>query len=596
MGRKLGIDIAAEAPWGSHFAFFYEVNEDLIKISIPFLRAGLESNEYCLWVTPKYESGELEQIMRSSVPNFETYKKKQQFEIMPYLDWHLYKNGYFGRPLEKASEKYNQALANGYDGLRFIGDLSWAESEQWDNIKAYEADLDKLIEKNKMIVICSYSYEKCNADYILHILASHQLGFIKSGEGFEIIEASLIKIKRKLFGKEIVTRKKLEEQLIQSQKMEAVGRLAGGVAHDFNNLLMVILGHDEFLIRKLHPDDPLYRDAQAIQQAAERAAALTRQLLAFSRKQILQFRILNLNEVVEHVQGMLRRLIGEDIEMITVLDAALGNVKADPGQIEQVIMNLAINARDAMPRGGKLAISTANIEFPVPHYCKFETLPPGRYVMLSVSDTGVGLDAEMQAHVFEPFYTTKELGKGTGLGLSTVYGIAKQSEGCIDVDSQPGLGTTFKIYFPRVEESMAAAAEPAPSSRLHGSETILVVEDSDMVRELITDALQMHGYKVLAARNGDEALRLFEQHQGPIHLMLTDVVMPKMSGQELFRRLAPLHPEMKVLYMSAYAEDVIGSREVLEQGINFIQKPFTLDMLLQTVRQMINTRPPTRLQ
>ena len=444
-----------------------------------------------------------------------------------------------------------------------------------------------------MIVICSYSYEKCNVDYILRILVSHQLSFIKSGEGFEIIEASLIKIKKRLFGKEIVTRKKLEEQLIQSQKMEAVGRLAGGVAHDFNNLLTVILGHDEFLLRKLHPDDPLHRDAQAIQQAVERASALTRQLLAFSRKQILQLRILNLNEVVEYAQGMLRRLIGEDIELITVLDAALGNVKADPGQIEQVIMNLAINARDAMSHGGKLVIATANGEFPVAHYCKFETIPPGRYVILSVSDAGVGLNEEMQAHMFEPFYTTKELGKGTGLGLSTVYGIVKQSGGCIDVISHPGVGTTFKIYFPQVEETVAAAAEPLPPSRLHGSESVLVVEDADMVRQLITDALQIHGYKVITASNGDEALRLFEQHQGPIHLMLTDVVMPKMSAQELVKRLAPLHPEMKVLYMSAYAEDIIGQRGVLEQGTNFIQKPFTLDVLMQTVRQAIDQSPGT---
>jgi signal transduction histidine kinase/CheY-like chemotaxis protein len=587
MGRKLGIDIAIEAPWGSHFAYFYEKMEDLIKISVPFLRAGLEGNEYCLWVIPEFAHGEAEQIMRSSIPNFETYQKNNQVEIIHYLDWYLQEVSRFDHPLKKYIEKYNQALSNSYDGLRAVGDLSWAERGDWENVKVFENNLDEFIKNKKMMVICTYSFENCNADYVIHILANHQLGFVKSGDDLEIVETSLIKMTQSLYGKEIVTRKKLEEQLIQSRKMEAVGRLAGGVAHDFNNMLTAIIGHDEILLKGLPPDDPLYGDAHEIMKAAERAAALTRQLLAFSRKQILQPQVINLNAMIKHIQGMLQRLIREEIEVVTVLDATLGNVQADPGQIEQVIMNLALNARDAMPRGGKLTIETANAEFSAPHHCVFEAVSPGRYAVLSVSDTGVGLDEEIQAHMFEPFYTTKEIGKGTGLGLSTVYGIVKQSEGCIDVISQPGSGTTFKIYFPQVEESVAAM-EAQPATHLQGSETILVVEDDEMVRQLIAEAFQMYGYTVLVASNGDEALLLGERHPGPIHLMVTDVVMPKMCGRELADRLAPLHPEMKVLYMSAYADDIIGHRGVLEDGTLFIPKPFTLAVLMQKVRQALD--------
>lgn len=586
MGRKLGIDFATEAPWGSHFAYFYERYEELLKICIPFFRAGLESNEYCLWVTPKFDDKDLEQNVQRSIPNFQDYKKRHQFEIIPLSKEDLNEKDFFNRRLETFSQKYNYALENGFDGLRAVGDLSWAERKEWKIINDFERFMDKVIERSKIIAVCTYSMTKCTADYVLHILANHQLSFIRKREGFEIIEASLVKIKSKFLDKEIITRKKLEEQLIQSQKMEAVGRLAGGVAHDFNNLLTIILGHDEYLLKKLPPDDPLYRDAQEIQQAAERAATLTRQLLAFSRKQILQPRILNLNDLVEHVQGMLRRLIGEDIELITALDAALGDVEADPGQIEQVIMNLAINARDAMPQGGKLIIATANTESPVIHYCMFESLSPGRYINLSVSDTGVGMDAETLAHVFEPFYTTKELGKGTGLGLSTVYGIVKQNGGCIDIITQPGVGTTFQIYLPQVEKKRAVT-ETQPPTQLRGSETILVVEDEDMVRQLLIEALKRYGYQVLGAGNSDEAVSLAKGYQGPIPLLVTDVVLPKMDGRELAERLTFSHPEMKVLYMSGYMNDM-KNHGTLDEDLHFIQKPFTPDALCQRIRQILD--------
>jgi PAS domain S-box-containing protein len=392
---------------------------------------------------------------------------------------------------------------------------------------------------------------------------------------------------------DITERRELEDKLLHAQKMEAVGRLAGGVAHDFNNMLMAIMGYAEMILEGLRLDDPLHRKASGIMKATDRAAALTRQLLAFSRKQILQPQVINLNAVVNDTRDMLRRLIGEDIELVTVLDPSLGNVKADPGQIEQVIMNLAVNARDAMPQGGKLAIQTGNIEFIEPYDCKFEIAAPGHYAVLAVSDTGEGMDERTQANLFEPFYTTKELGKGTGLGLSTVYGIVKQSDGCIEVQSQPGVGTTFKIYLPLVQEAIAAV-ETMTVTRLRGSETILVVEDDDMVRQLIVDALGLYGYKILPASNGGEALLLCERHREPIQLMLTDVVMPHMSGRELAERLAPLHPEMKVLYMSGYTEEIVGPRGVLQKGALFIQKPFTPTILVRKVRQVLDARDGNR--
>ncbi|MCX5892394.1 MAG: PAS domain S-box protein [Deltaproteobacteria bacterium] len=385
---------------------------------------------------------------------------------------------------------------------------------------------------------------------------------------------------------DITERKQLEDTLLHAQKMEAVGRLAGGVAHDFNNMLTAIMGYVEMLQGSLPQDDPLSYAVEGINKAAERAAALTRQLLAFSRKQLLQPQIVNLNAVVQDTEAMLRRLIGEDIALVKVLDPALGNIRADRGQIEQVIMNLAINARDAMPQGGKLTFQTAHITFAEPHGCQFEIAPPGQYIMLAVSDTGVGMDVELQDHLFEPFFTTKEVGKGTGLGLSTVYGIVKQSEGCIEVQSRPGVGTIFKIYLPWVKEALTPEIT-APPTKLEGSETILVVEDEDLVRQLITDVLERYGYRVLSAGNPGEALLLSERHRGPIPLMLTDVVMPQMSGRCLAESLAPRHPEMQVLYMSGYTEDIIGHRGVLENGRLFIQKPFTPAALAQKVRQAL---------
>ena len=384
--------------------------------------------------------------------------------------------------------------------------------------------------------------------------------------------------------------KRLEAQLLQSQKMEAIGRLAGGVAHDFNNLLTAIIGYSEFLLHGLNSYDPRRGDVEEIRKAADRAAALTRQLLAFSRKQVLQPEVLNLNAIVVNLEKMLQRLLGEDIELVTALDPHLGRVKADPGQIEQVIVNLAVNARDAMPQGGKLTVETVNVYLDEDYAHQHTEVQPGPYVMLAVSDTGVGMDEETKSHLFEPFFTTKELGRGTGLGLSTVYGIVKQSGGHITVYSEPGLGTTFKIYLPQTEESGETAVRaPTRPAALHGQETILVVEDAEPVRDMARQVLVRQGYTVLEAQNGEEALRLNASHEGPIHLLVTDVVMPGgMSGRQLAERLTATRPEMRVLYMSGYTDNAIVHRGLLEPGIAFLQKPFAPDTLTLKVRETLD--------
>src|ERR1051325_2254435 len=359
--------------------------------------------------------------------------------------------------------------------------------------------------------------------------------------------------------------------------MEAVGRLAGGIAHDFNNLLTVITSYSDLVLEELALDDPKRDDVEQIRKAAQGAAALTRHLLAFSRQEVLEPQILDLKATVTGTKKLLRRLIGADVEVTTSLAPDLGAVKADPGQLEQIIINLAINARDAMPEGGRLAIDACNVEN--------APARPGRYVMLALSDTGIGMDDETKARIFEPFFTTKESGKGTGLGLATVYGIVKRAGGFISVESEPGRGTSFKIYLPRVDEpiapavTLAAAAEPR-----RGTETVLVVEDAASVRVVTRQVLERYGYVVLEAPNGETALRLAAKHHGPIQLLVTDVIMPGLSGRQLAGQLAPLRPEMKVLYVSGYADDV-------ESGVAYLQKPFTPQTLARRVRAALDASP-----
>ena len=382
--------------------------------------------------------------------------------------------------------------------------------------------------------------------------------------------------------------RKTEEQLRQSQKLEAVGKLAGGIAHDFNNLLTAIIGYNDLALRKLQPDDALRRNLEEIGRASESAANLTRQLLAFSRKQMLQPKVLDLNSIVFDMDRMLRRLIGEDIDLVTLLEPRLGQVKADPGQIEQVIMNLAVNARDAMPKGGKLTIETKNVYLDRAYASTHPSVQPGKYVMLAVSDSGTGMDVETQARIFEPFFTTKEVGRGTGLGLSMIYGIVKQSGGNIWVYSEPGHGTTFKIYLPRIEEEASTESTLVTAGTARGTETILVVEDEAGLRELIKEILEEEGYTVLATHDGHEALSICEQHDESIDLLITDVVMPGLSGRELAERLADNRPQVKVLFMSGYTDDAVVRHGVLEAEALFLQKPFTPDALARKVREVLD--------
>ena len=374
------------------------------------------------------------------------------------------------------------------------------------------------------------------------------------------------------------------EQLRQAQKMEAVGRLAGGVAHDFNNLLTAIMGYSDFLLMKMGDGDPSRQYVEEIKKAGERAASLTRQLLAFSRKQVLQPKVLDLNSIVADINKMLGRLIGEDIVIETSTDLRLGHVKADPGQIEQVIMNLVVNARDAMPGGGRLLIKTANVELDEGG----ASLDAGSYVMLMVSDTGTGMDKQTQSHIFEPFFTTKEQGKGTGLGLSTVYGIVSQSGGAIEVESEPGRGTTFKILLPRVDGPVEVKAMAGSlDAQAPAVETILLVEDEDVVRKLVSEVLCSNGYRVLEAANGRDALQICELHSEPIHLMVTDVVMPHIGGRELAEEMKRIRPATQVLYVSGHTEDAIVHHGVSDREMNFLQKPFTPLALIAKVRQIL---------
>ncbi len=394
---------------------------------------------------------------------------------------------------------------------------------------------------------------------------------------------------------DITDRKQLEGQLQQARRMEAVGRLAGGIAHDFNNLLTIIKGYTELGLTRAKNQPEIRADLERIEDASERAAALVRQLLAFSRRQVLQPKALDLNGIVVGLDKLLRRLMDEDIEMKTIVGKDLGTIKADPGQVEQVIMNLVVNARDAMPDGGRLTVETENVELDSAYARDHATVRPGRYIMLAVSDTGVGMSADTIAHIFEPFYTTKESGRGTGLGLSTAYGIVKQSGGYIWVYSEPGEGTTFKVYLPRVDEpAEALTTKKAPSADCAGTETILLVEDEPQLRELTRMALASRGYSVVEAVNPDEAEHLAEKYGAKIHLLLTDVIMPGISGRELAKRLSARHPALRILYMSGYTYNVIAQGGTLERGVAFLQKPFTPSALIEKVREVLDAGVPAR--
>ena len=393
-----------------------------------------------------------------------------------------------------------------------------------------------------------------------------------------------------VFAEDVTEKRILERQLQMAGKMEAIGRLSGGIAHDFNNLLGVIIGYSQLFKRKLDPQSPLLEHAQEIEKAGQRAAALTRQLLAFSRQQVLSPAVLNLNDLVTDMVKMLPRLIGEDITVSTSMAADLGSVKADRGQIEQVIMNLAVNARDAMPQGGKLRIETSNRALDQAYARHHPGARPGQYVMLKVVDSGMGIDADTLGHIFEPFFTTKEVGKGTGLGLATVYGVVKQSDGYIWVDSEVGKGASFQVFLPKVDEESGGAvfAKRTKDEVKGGAETVLLVEDSEPLRKLTKSFLESHGFRVLTAQDGEEALRVADRHSGSIHLLATDVVMPGINGRVLAERLVTKRPTMKVLFMSGYTDSFIAVHGVLDPGMALLNKPFTEDELTEKVREVLD--------
>jgi PAS domain S-box-containing protein len=466
----------------------------------------------------------------------------------------------------------------GYDNAtelrgRHLGSL-YADAQQWFQTADY---FHARKEFNNLTTECV----RKDGTPIVARISGRSIPNGKSGDSYEI------------FIEDVTETRTLELQLRQAQKMEAIGRLAGGIAHDFNNLLMVISGYSEFLLERLGPDPRLRGPAQEISNATQRATSLTRQLLAFSRKQMLAPKVLDLNEVVAENLKMLTRMIGEDIDLVMVPGPVLGAVRADPGQIDQVIMNLAVNARDAMPQGGKLTIETANVALDEAFVRTHSPLTAGEYVMLAISDTGVGMDVDTQSRIFEPFFTTKGA-KGTGLGLSTVYGIVKQSGGFIFVDSQPQRGTAFRAYFPRVDGREDAAAAQDSLGLPHadrGQETILLVEDEGNLRRLARQYLETQGYKILEAEDGAAALQIVDGYRGKIDLLLTDVIMPGMNGRELAAQIANLLPSMRVLYMSGYTENAVGHDGTIDVGVTLLQKPFSLPALKECVREVLDSEP-----
>jgi two-component system, cell cycle sensor histidine kinase and response regulator CckA len=500
--------------------------------------------------------------------------------------------------LKASTERYHALMEHGKDAI-FVNDVNGIVEEV--NRAAEQlvgATRDQIVGRNFLETLPAEDREQVLGEFRETLEHGHSLELrqvrIQRPDGTIVpaeVTASVVEIGGKPFVvghlRDVSERNAMAEQLRVAQKMEAVGQLAGGVAHDFNNLLTAILGYSQLLAPELAGNPDQFSAIEEIRKAGERAAGLTRQLLAFSRKQMLELRVLDLNEVVRHIHEMLTRLIGEDIEIVMNLAPSLGCVRADAGQIEQVIVNLAVNARDAMPRGGQISLETANVELDETYSQSHVPVLPGSHVMLAVSDTGIGMNEAIRERIFEPFFTTKEKGHGTGLGLSTVYGIVKQSGGYIWVYTEPGKGTTFKVYFPRVHvpPDVSAVVEH-PSLPSTGDETILLVEDEDSVRRLARKTLEARGYRVLEAANGGEAVELAARE--PVHLLLTDMVLPGMGGGEIAARVREIHPRAKVLYTSGYTDDIIVRRGMMEHGSAFLEKPFTPALLARKVREVLD--------
>jgi PAS domain S-box-containing protein len=493
-------------------------------------------------------------------------------------DWNILTNGIWWN--EGLHSVFGYAPNEVGDGIDW-----WLNGIHPDDVEAIGASIHEFFDSDGQIWTGEYRYARADGSYATVVDRGTVIRDIE-GKPVRMI-GSMRDITELRTGEEKL--RQMEDQLHLSQKLESVGRLAGGIAHDFNNMLTAINGYSELTLMGLKADDPLRQNIEEIKKAGERSAELTYQLLAFSRRQILQPKIVSLNQTITGTGRMLERLIGEDIQLITVFNPKVGQVKVDPGQLSQIIINLALNARDAMPQGGKLTIETNNATLDNEYALRHVSTVPGEYVMLSISDTGTGIDAETKRHIFEPFFTTKEVGKGTGLGLATVYGIVKQSGGNIWVYSEPGVGTTFKIYLPRVvEEYVAEEAIDTSEEFPRGTETILLVEDEKMVRSLTQQVLEGCGYTVIEAGNGAEALSLCEKTDCQIDLLMTDVVMPQMGGRELVERFVHIYPQTQILFTSGYTDDEVVRHGVVEAGTNFIQKPFTPHGLALKVREILD--------
>lgn len=595
---------------GDHCCLFFSSPEERSRVTAPFLAIGLERDERCVFVGDKPAVEAVREGLKNAGVDVEKQEGKNRLILtsdQDYLDeghWRTEKMLSF---LQKA---YDGALADDFTALRAVGDVSWqvGPHNEYQDVVYYEALLDLFFIGKRMVGMCQYPRDSCPPETLSGILNTHKTAAIDSAicpnfhyvppelliekdaaarqkKRFEWMTSQLLRVR-----KAEQERDAIQLQFLQSQKMEAMGKLAGGVAHDFNNILTAILGLSDFVLSNPSADESIRGDVKDIQLSGERAAVLTRQLLAFSRRQTLHPRAINLNEVAKSMERFLGRIIGANIELSSFLSPALGNVRADPSQIEQVIMNLVVNARDAMPGGGKISVETGDVELSEDYAEAHPEVSAGPHVMLAVSDTGQGMDPQTQARIFEPFFTTKEQGKGTGLGLSTVHGIVKQSGGSIFVYSEPGKGSTFKIYLPRVEGGAQAPVKSGVKvESLTGTETILVVEDDDAVRKLVHRALVDHGYTVLDAISAREAVTFCERHKGLIHLMISDVILPQMSGRELAKRVQELRPKMRVIFMSGYADDAVAHHGILEAGHVFVEKPFVPAAMVRKVREILTS-------
>lgn len=591
--RPSGIDVVGDLSWGAHFCLFYRSEQELLKIQIPYFKAGLLNGEYCVWVTSdSLPPASAYKALAGVLPDLDHRISQGQIEILGCTDGFLKSGRIQAEPMLQAwADRLGCALDAGYPGMRLSGNICRLKPAEWRDFMDYEEALDKVISRYRMIALCTHNAACYGVNEILDMMSHHSFALVSRNGRWKTVRNGIV---RRLT--EEPHERRLQErtaELFQAQKMEAVGRLAGGIAHDFNNMMQVVTGYAQRTLLELSSDDPLRENVERMKEAGESAAELTRQLLAFSKKQNLRLITLNLNDIIVKMEALLRRTLGDEVVLVTRLQAGLHSIKGDPVRLQQVLVNLALNSRDAMDKGGTLTIETADVSLGEAHPYGDDAVPAGPYVMLAVSDTGCGMDKETQARAFDPFYTTKPQGKGTGLGLSMVYGTVQQSGGIIRIYSTPGEGTTFKIYFPRT-------AEPAPvppssfqaSAAQGGGETLLLVEDNDKVREFTFRELTDLGYRVLAARDEAEALAAVSAYDGPIHLLITDVMLPGRSGRGVSEVLSAKHPEIKTLYISGYAEEHIVERGILLPMTDFLPKPFTMLQLASKIRQLLGPSLP----